>query len=234
MLRVTAGRKPGPPDDRSDVRMILTEADLAAALDDLVTLDPGLAAVRALAGIVPLRRIDPGFAGLALIVTGQQISTLAQTAIFARMEAELGGVTAGNMAAASDEQLRRAGQSAGKMRTLRAAAQAVVSGDLDLAALSAGSSEDAVAALTDIPGIGRWTAESFLLFAAGHRDVFPAADIALQEAARVAFALEARPAAKHLLVRAEAWRPLRSVAARLLWAYYRADRDARRIQPKLT
>jgi DNA-3-methyladenine glycosylase II len=88
--------------------------------------------------------------------------------------------------------------------------------------------EEAVAALTAIRGVGRWTAEVYLLFALGHPDIFPAGDLALQESARLAFDLDARPKEKEILSRAENWRPHRAAAARLLWAYYRVAkaRDA--------
>lgn len=208
--------------------MIRTDIDLIAALDDLVAIDPRFADVRVFAGTVPLSSIEPGIAGLAWVITGQRISTFAQEAIYARMDRELGGVTVATVLGASDAQFRRAGQSNGKIRTLRIVAAAISAEELDLAALAERPSEEAIAALTALPGIGRWTAESFLLFAAGHRDVFPAADVALQEAARVVFALQARPSAAELLAHAEAWRPLRAVAARLLWAYYVTGREARR------
>ncbi len=205
--------------------MIRTDADLAAALEILLRVDPRLVPIGAATGALPLRRVETGFAGLAWIVTGQQISVSAATAIFARLQTELGGIDPASMLAADDAALRRAGLSLSKMRTLRATAAAASEGRLDFDALAALPSEEAIAELVALPGIGPWTAESYLLFALGHRDVFPAADIALQEAARRAFALSARPAAKDLRAMADAWRPLRAVAARLLWAYYRVGRS---------
>jgi DNA-3-methyladenine glycosylase II len=206
--------------------VIRTDADLAAALSDLLRVDPRLVPIGAATGPLPLRRVEAGFPGLAWIVTGQQISVSAATAIFARLQGELGGIDAASMLAADDAALRRAGLSLPKMRTLRALAAAACEGRLDFDALAGLPAEEAVAALVALPGIGPWTAESYLLFALGHRDVFPAADIALQEAARRAFDLPARPAAKQLGAMSEAWRPLRAVAARLLWAYYRIGRSA--------
>lgn len=205
--------------------VIRTDADLAAALEDLLCADPRLVPIGAATGALPLRRVETGFPGLAWIVTGQQISVTAATAIFARLRDELGTLSADRMLAADDAALKRAGLSVSKMRTLRAIATAANEGHLDFEALARLSAEEAVAALTALPGIGPWTAESYLLFALGHRDVFPAADIALQEAARRAFALPARPGTREFLAMAETWRPLRAVAARLLWAYYRVGRS---------
>jgi DNA-3-methyladenine glycosylase II len=206
--------------------MIHSDADLNDALDALILAVPAFAPVRAAAAPLPLRRIEPGFAGLAWIVTGQQISVTAASAIFARMQAALGGrIDAASLAAVDDSVLKQAGQSGAKIRSLRAIANAVLEGRLDLDSLPDLPAEEAIAALTALRGIGPWTAESYLLFALGHRDVFPAADIALQEAARRAFDLPARPSTKQLRALAEGWRPLRAVAARLLWAYYRVGRS---------
>ncbi|MEE2474355.1 DNA-3-methyladenine glycosylase 2 family protein, partial [Pseudomonas aeruginosa] len=122
-----------------------------------------------------------------------------------------------HLAAADDEALRACGLSAPKMRTLRAGAQAIVAGELDLDALAGASAEEAHAALTSIKGVGPWTADIYLLFCLGHPDAFPAGDLALQEAARIAFRMRKRPDARKLEALARKWRPWRAVAARLLW-----------------
>ncbi len=171
-----------------------------------------------------LRRRDPGFAGLAWTIVGQQVSTASAAAIYGRLEARLGRVDAASLARASDEALKGCGLSAGKLRTLRAVATACVDGALDFAALAAAEAEVAHAALVAIHGIGPWTADVFLLFCLGHADAWPAGDLALQEAVRLALALPARPSARELVALAERWRPHRGVAAHCLWAYYNAEK----------
>lgn len=125
------------------------------------------------------------------------------------------------MAAASDETLRAAGLSRQKARYGRALAQA----GIDFNALRGISDVDVVKTLVAVPGIGVWTAEIYAMFALGRADVFAPGDLALQEAARMLFGLEARPTDKALRAMAEAWSPWRSVAARILWAYYRVAKE---------
>ena len=183
------------------------------------------------AGSIPIRWLDGGFKGLVFVVTGQQISIAAGRAIYNRLEAALEGITPEKLAAAGDDLLRTAGFSAPKIRTLRAIQEAALSGQLDLASLERQSAEHAIPALCGIKGIGPWTAEVYLLFSAGHPDIFPAADLALQEAARLAFALDARPAPRDLRVMSDAWSPWRSAAARLLWAYYKVKKGGKATAP---
>ena len=183
------------------------------------------------AGAVPIRWLDGGFKGLVFVVTGQQISIAAGRAIYNRLEAALEGITAEKLAAAGDDVLRAAGFSAPKIRTLRAIQEAALSGQLDLATLERKGAAEAIPALCGIKGIGPWTAEVYLLFAAGHPDIFPCADLALQEAARLAFALDARPAPRDLRTMSDAWTPWRSAAARLLWAIYRVRKGGKATTP---
>lgn len=197
------------------------EDALTRALDALEAADPArIAPLRAVAGRPPLRRRAPGFEGLVAIIVAQQLSVASARAIEARLLARFSPCEAAGVAAASDETLRGCGLSAPKIRTLRACAQAVVSGALDLDALSGGAAEQAHAMLTAVHGVGPWTADIYLLFCLGHPDAFPAGDLALQEAARIAFGLRRRPDARKLESLAQAWRPFRAVAARLLWSYY--------------
>src|SRR5690606_31533628 len=121
--------------------------------------------------------------------------------------------------------LQRAGLSLPKIRTFKTVARAVHDGAIDLDALGEMPAEEAHAALVSIKGIGPWTADIYLLFCIGHADAFPAGDLALQEAARMAFRKRNRPTAKQLEKIAEAWRPWRGVAARVLWAYYRVAKQ---------
>jgi DNA-3-methyladenine glycosylase II len=201
---------------------IKTDEDLAHHIGLLSEAHPIFAPVRATTSEVPLRWLDAGYKGLVWVITGQQISVAAGRAIFNRLEAAAGEVAPERVAALSDADLRAAGFSANKIRTLRAIEAAALGGGLDFAALESAPASEAIAALCAIHGIGPWTAEVYLLFAAGHPDIFPAGDLALQEAAKLAFGLEARPREKEFRALAEAWTPLRSAAARLLWAYYRA------------
>ncbi len=204
---------------------ILSEDALAAALDTLARKDPSIAAMRAAAGAPPLRRRDAGLAGLIWIVVGQQVSTAAANAIYARFSTAFPGFEADALAAAAPEALAACGLSRPKIRTVRALAQAVRDGALDFAALAAMPADEAHAALCAVHGVGPWSADIFLLFCLGCADAFPAGDLALQEAARLALGLRARPDARRLEKIAERWRPLRAVAARLLWAYYRVARN---------
>lgn len=199
--------------------------DSEAALRDgtaaLAALDPVMARLVAEGATPTLRKRAPGFEGLAGIVVSQQISTASAAAIWARLTARLPDLSAEALAAAPDGTLREAGLSAPKIRTLRAAAQAVTDGTLPLDRLHAFPADEAHRRMVAVHGIGPWTADVYLLFCLGHPDAFPAGDLALQEAARLADGQETRPNAAALTRRAEAWRPWRGVAATVLWAYYR-------------
>jgi DNA-3-methyladenine glycosylase II len=205
---------------------IHTEADLDAALTALGEADPRFAALVAKAGRPPLRRRGDGFAGLAAIIVAQQLSTASANAILARLTAAFDPLDPAAIVRARPARLRRLGLSAAKVRTLKAIARATLTEELALAALADLPADEAHAALTAVHGIGPWTADIYLLSALGHADAWPAGDLALQQAAKVAFALPARPTAKEMLALAEPWRPWRAVAARVLWSYYRAVADA--------
>lgn len=211
-------------------RLLLCEADMTEGLEALVAADPRLAPIRATAGAVEIRYRPPGFEGIARIVVAQMLSVASAEAIWRKLERELGAVTVETFLAATPERLRSAGLSGGKVRTLSAVAEAAAAG-LDLSALAEAPPEEAVRVLTALPGIGVWTAEIFLLFCARHADVFPAGDLALQVAAMEGLALPARPKEKDMRAIAEAWAPWRGVAAKLLWAYYKAVRDGRAALP---
>ena len=205
---------PGPP--------IANEAALREAVERLRTKDPEFVErLLAVGGPPPLRRREPGFAGLAAIIISQQVSTASANAIFGRLAARLTPLGATRVADATEEELRSCGLSAAKIRTLRALAKAIAEGSLDLAVLAERDAEEAHNSLVAVKGIGPWTADIFLLFCLGHPDAFPAGDLALQEAARLALDLKRRPDAERLERIAERWRPWRGVAARMLWTYYR-------------
>jgi len=200
---------------------IHTEADLDAGLTALAAADPRFAELLAAAGRPPLRRREGGYAGLAAIIVSQQLSTASAAAIWGRLSAAFDPLDPASILRARPARLARLGLSAPKIRALKAIARAVDRGELPLAALADGAAEEAHAALTAIHGIGPWTADIYLLACLGHADAWPAGDLALQEAAKVAFRLPLRPSAKEMLTLAEPWRPWRAVAARILWSYYR-------------
>ncbi|WP_158812967.1 DNA-3-methyladenine glycosylase [Methylocapsa sp. S129] len=208
---------PGPSID--------SQSALEAAAAQLLALDPELVGkLVAIGGATLLRRQEPGFAGLIRIIVAQQVSTASANAIFKRVETILAPLSARTVLDADDDKLRACGLSMPKMRAFRAIAQAVADG-LDLIGLGALVAEEAHRALVAVKGIGPWTADVFLLFCLGHPDAFPSGDIALQEAAKIALELKQRPDARRLEEIAERWRPLRGVAAYMLWAYYRAARQ---------
>lgn len=202
------------------MRRIATLQDISAGLDALCALDPRLVRVRSLAGEVPLRLSEPGFGSLASIIVAQQVSRASADAIFGRLVSLVDPLTPQAVLGAGDEVFRAAGLSRPKVRALAGAARAVADG-LDLHRLCLLDAREAIAALTAVPGIGAWTAECYLLFCAGHPDIFPARDVALQSAVGHALGIDPRPPEKALIALAESWAPWRGVASRLFWAYYR-------------
>jgi DNA-3-methyladenine glycosylase II len=205
-----------------------SEQALKTGLAVLSAADPMIAKLVADGALPPLRKRPPGFEGLAGIIVAQQVSTASAAAIWGRFKEKFSGDMPSRILAASDDDLRSVGLSAPKIRTLRAAAAAVQDGSLPLDALHECPADAAHEQLIRIKGIGPWTADVYLLFCLGHPDAFPAGDLALQEAARLAFALDERPGAAALTALAERWRPWRGVAAKVLWAFYRImkSRDA--------
>lgn len=213
-----------PPTDAAPT--IDSDDALAAAIVALSRLDPGIVGHWIEVGGRPaLRRRPAGFEGLARIVVGQQISTASASAIFARLVTVVDPFEPATLAESSDEALKACGLSASKIRTLRSIAEALLGDRLPLHRLTGMPVEEALAALLAIKGIGPWTAEVFLLFCLGHADAWPAGDVALQEAARLALGLDRRPDAASLRTIGERWRPYRGAAAYLLWNYYRARKN---------
>jgi DNA-3-methyladenine glycosylase II len=198
-----------------------SEAALERGLRALTRRDPLMKCLVSLGARPPLRKREPGFEGLAGIIVSQQLSTASAGAIWSRLMARFPGLAPEDIADAVDDDLRAVGLSAPKIRTLRAIAAAIAENRLPLETLGDLGADEAHALLTAVKGIGPWTADIYLLFCLGHADAFPAGDLALQEAARLACGLDARPSEKDLLEIAERWRPWRGVAAKVLWAYYR-------------
>lgn len=201
-------------------RTIDTLDDLQCDLSALLDSDPRLCSVAVLAGDLPLRRSQPGFASLASIIVSQQVSKASADAIFGRLAALNVLHEPAAFLEHEPERLLGAGLSRPKLKTLLACASACSEGQLDLHHLCRLPAEEAIQSLTAISGIGPWTAEVYLLFAAGHPDIFPSGDIALQNAWQMIFATQTRPSAKELAALASQWSPWRGTAARLLWAYY--------------
>lgn len=194
--------------------------DIASGLAGLLQADPRLAIVAEIAGPLPLRRQAPGFASLVEIVVSQQVSKASADAIFKRLVRLVEPLCAENVIQAGDAVFREAGLSTPKQKTVLALAEAERCGALDIGGLTTLGADEAMAQMTAIPGIGPWTAEVYLLFCAGHPDIFPARDVALQSAVGAAFGHDRRPGDKLLAAIAADWSPWRGVAARLFWAYY--------------
>ncbi len=201
-------------------RIITTDACVAEGAEWLAMAEPRFAHALTLTGPLPLRRREDGFAALLSAIVSQQVSVASANAIWARLGAA-GLTDRAAMAAATDDDLRAAGLSRQKARYGRALAQSGV----DFDALRHMLTDEVVAQLTAIPGIGIWTAEIYAMFALGHADVFAPGDLALQEGARLLFGLPERPKDRALRQMAAAWSPWRSVAARVLWAYYHVEKN---------
>lgn len=195
---------------------------ILTARKTLAAADPALAAVEAVTPAFAWRVGLGGFPGLLKMIVQQQVSLASAAAIWTRVEAGLPEMTPEIVAAHDETYLRTLGLSQPKARYARAIAEAHLSGACDFDALRALPDEEAIAALTAIKGVGRWTAEVFLMFTQGRLDLFPGGDVALQEAMRWVDRVEVRPTEKQAYARAELWRPYRGVAAHLLWACYGA------------
>src|ERR1700756_564045 len=193
---------------------------LAAALAELATRDADLARAIAEVGPPPPRSRPAGFASLLDIVLAQQVSTASFRAIAQRLVAAIGEVTPAGILALGEGELRAIGFSRQKTIYARGIAEAVGEGRLDLDAVARLGDEAAVAELVKLKGVGRWTAEIYLMFCLGRPDVLPAGDLALCEAARLGKGRRRRPDEAGLRRMGKPWQPWRSVAARLLWHYY--------------
>ncbi|APX88507.1 3-methyladenine DNA glycosylase [Brevirhabdus pacifica] len=201
-------------------RIIETPDCVAEGAAHLARLEPRFAHALELTGPLPLRRRKDGFQALLSAIVSQQVSVAAADAIWNRLRAA-NRCGPRLIARASDEELRACGLSRQKIRYARALAEARI----DYAALRHSPTDEVVETLVAVPGIGVWTAEIYAMFSLGRADVFAPGDLALQEAARLLFDLEARPTDRQLREIAGAWSPWRAVAARLLWAYYHVEKQ---------
>ena len=202
----------------------LDVAALHAGVRDLAARDADLAAIVERYGPPPLWDRRPGFPTLLHIVLEQQVSLASARAAFDRLLDATDPLTSAAFLALSDDELLRIGFSRQKARYGRAIAVALEDGSLDLDGLGDRPDADVVAVLESMPGIGPWTSSIYLLMVLGRPDVWPVADIALAESVRVVKRLELRPGPDEMTGIGDSWRPLRSVAARLLWHDYLARR----------
>ncbi len=207
-------------DQGTSDRIIENDADVAEGAVWLASREPRFAWALEQTGPLPLRRRSGGFPALLQAICGQQLSVASAAAVWGRLEAA-GLIDSSAVENASVDNLRSCGLSRPKVLY----AQTLASADIDYDGLATMPEDEAVATLTAVKGIGTWTAEIYLKFAVGRADVIAAGDLALQEAARVLFDLPERPSDKVLRALAEPWSPWRSVAARILWAYYRVAKQ---------
>jgi DNA-3-methyladenine glycosylase II len=196
---------------------------LRHALDAIAAREPSFAAALARAGYPEPRISERGFVTLLRAIVGQQVSIQAAASIWNKLDLATGGAAdPANVAAASVEQLRAAGLSRMKALYAHSLAEEVISGRLDFASLPA-DDEEAIARLVHVKGIGRWTAEIYLLFAEGREDIWPAGDLAVQIEIGNILGLGARPTEKQTRLLAEPWRPYRGAAAIFAWHHRKMD-----------
>lgn len=203
--------------------MGLTATQLTEALDALAAIEPAMARAVERAGYPEPRIRDRGYGTLLRTIIGQQVSVAAAASVWRKLEAELGDLNIpDSLAHADDDVLRAAGMSRQKASYAKSLAEEVTSGRLDLQHLPE-DDEAAIAALVSVKGIGRWSAEIYLLFAEGRGDIWPAGDLAVQiEIGRI-MGLEERPTEKATRLIAEPWRPYRGAAAIMAWHHYKVD-----------
>ncbi len=200
--------------------MGLTPEKLREDLDAVAAREPRLARAITRVGYPEARIRDPGFATLLRTIVGQQVSVAAAASVWRKLEAELGdGFTPACLLARDFETLRACGLSRQKQGYARSLCELMVAGELDFHTLPA-DDEDAIELLTRIKGIGRWSAEIYLLFAEGRPDIWPAGDLAVQEGVKRLLEMEERPSEKATRALAESWSPQRGAMAIFTWHFY--------------
>jgi DNA-3-methyladenine glycosylase II len=203
--------------------MVRSKKSIKSHVEELAGREPAFARVLATHGMPEPRTSERGAQTLLRTIVGQQVSVAAARAMWAKLEAAFGSPPdLQKLLAASDEELRAAGMSRQKSGYIRSLAELVLSGELDLESLPE-DDEEAIALLTKIKGIGRWSAEIYLLFAEGRADVFPAGDLAVMVELGRLMGLDEKPSEKQLRELAEAWRPYRGAAAVLAWHSYNSS-----------
>jgi DNA-3-methyladenine glycosylase II len=199
--------------------MGLTAEQINAGLDEVAAREPAVARALALAGYPPPRIRPTGYITLMRTIVGQQVSVAAATSVWNKLESTLGDVMPETVLAADFDTLRACGLSRQKQGYVRSLSELVASGELDLDALP-DDDEEAIAHLVRIKGIGRWSAEIYLLFAEGRPDIFPAGDLAVQVGMGRILGLAERPSEKAIREAAEPWRPHRGAVTLLTWHCY--------------
>ena len=197
------------------------DLSLKAALEELCRRDPDIARAFAVCGLPETRDRKPGFPGLVRIIVGQQVSAGAARAIAGRLDQAVSPITPAVLLKATDARLRRVGLSRSKVAYIKGIARAIETGALDLDAIARQGDDEAMASLRAYKGIGRWSAELYLLFSLRRPDVWPAGDLAVRMALKRLKRLRVVPDEKRMDRIAEPWRPHRSAAALFLWHYYR-------------
>ena len=193
---------------------------LQRQLRALLRRDVRLRPIAKISGAFEIRLTPGGFPGLVRIICGQQLSVASARAIYGRYAELPGALTAAGYLKLDEATIRGVGFSAGKYRTVKAIAEAVVAGTLDFELVETLPADEAAAYLTAHKGIGPWTAEIYLMFCSGHPDIFPAGDLALQKAVGHALGMDHPPTARELIELAKPWSPYRHAAALLFWKYY--------------
>ena len=209
------------------MRRALTNASYAEAIARLSARDPALGEVVEQYGAPPRWKRPQGFATLVLLILEQQVSLASAKATFARLEERAGEIAPAAILALGEERMKEAGLSRQKARYVHGLAEAVAAGTVNFRKLARADDEAVRAALIPIKGVGDWTVDIYLLSALQRPDVWPARDLALQEGARAVRGLDARPDEAAMQEIGEAWRPWRSVAARILWHQYLSTRRRR-------
>lgn len=197
----------------------LSRDGLRLALAEIAARDPDMARAHGEVGVPPLRRRRPGFETLLRAIVAQQVSVAAASAIWGRVQATVDPLEPARFLKASDERLRAAGLSRQKIAYGRGLASDIATGRVRLDRLGRMSDDDAIAELVKVKGIGRWSAEVYLLFAHGRADMWPVDDVGLMAGMQRLKRLEARPGRAEMLALGEPWRPWRGAAALMLWHY---------------
>lgn len=205
-------------------RIIKTEDDIAEGVRALTAACEHMAGVYDVTGLPPLRRRTQGFEGLARIINGQQLSVASASAIWGRVEKAVKPMDPETWLRKRVQTLRKCGLSAGKISTIQIIAEAIATDTLDLTAFARADEDTIKQELTALKGIGPWTADIYIMFCMGRADGWAPGDLALRYAVRDAMGASDMPSFAEMEKVAEVWRPWRSVAARMLWAYYAARR----------
>ena len=206
---------------------------IADARRHLSEIDPALRVADSVTPVFEWRVKAPGFATMVHLILEQQVSVASALAVFKRLEAGVGTMTPEHLATHTVDELKVFGLSGQKARYILAIAEAQLTGLVNFDTLNRLSDDEASATLVKIKGIGRWTAEAYLMGSEGRTDIFPAGDLALQEGLRFAEGSNIRLSEKQLYQRAEAWRPYRGIAAHLLWSFYTGVKKGELIPPAI-